>query len=109
MLWLTRVASLGDWVAAAVFCLFVAKDLALFPAMRTAFRPSPSPGHVGERGEALEPLNPSGYIRVKGELWRAEACRPGRWIPEGSTVVVRELRGLTLLVEENLDPPAEAR
>lgn len=108
--WLIRVMDLGVWIAAAVFCLFVVKDLVLFPAMRAAFRPSPSGAWpIGERGEAVERLEPSGYIRVKGELWKAEAHGPGKRIPAGSTVVVRGARGLTLFVDEDAELAAGER
>ena len=54
---------------------------------------------VRQYEETLEWLSPSGYVRVGGELWRAEA-RDGRAIAAGARVVVREARGLSLVVEE---------
>jgi membrane-bound ClpP family serine protease len=52
---------------------------------------------LGARGRAVERLDPSGYVRVDGELWRAEAM-DGE-IAAGAQVVVREADGLTLRVE----------
>lgn len=106
LVWFTLAMDLGRWIAVAVFCLFVIKDLVLFPVMRVAFRPSPPVPPMGERGEAIELLEPSGYIRVNGELWKAEACGPGKQISVGSTVVVHGVRGLTVLVDEDMKPAA---
>ena len=62
----------------------------------------PLPGDVrsliGTEGIAEERLDPSGYIRVHGELWRAEVT--GKTIPieKGQTVLIERACGLTLLV-----------
>jgi membrane-bound serine protease (ClpP class) len=53
-------------------------------------------GMIGLIGVAQTDLDPTGEIRVHGELWKARAS--GR-IPQGSRVRVREIEGLTLLVE----------
>ena len=53
---------------------------------------------IGTEGIAEERLDPSGYIRVHGELWRAEVI--GKTIPieKGQTVRIERACGLTLLV-----------
>jgi membrane protein implicated in regulation of membrane protease activity len=51
---------------------------------------------VGKRGVATSELWPEGQVRVNGELWRAR-CEGGCDL--GTSVVVREVEGLTLLVE----------
>ena len=99
---LVRFLDVPVWAAALVLGLSIAKDLVLFPAMLVALRPSAhSPWPIGERGQAIEPLEPSGYVRVNGELWRAEdsSSSPSSRIAAGDVVVVRSARGLTLLVE----------
>jgi membrane-bound serine protease (ClpP class) len=53
-------------------------------------------GMIGLLGVADTDLDPVGNVLVHGELWRAHAA--GR-IPQGSRVRVREIEGLTLLVE----------
>ena len=54
---------------------------------------------IGTEGIAEERLDPSGYIRVHGELWRAEVI--GKTIPieKGQTVLIERACGLTLLVK----------
>ena len=53
-------------------------------------------GMVGLLGVADSDLDPTGNVLVHGELWKARAA--GR-IPQGSRVRVREIDGLTLVVE----------
>lgn len=51
---------------------------------------------VGKRGVATGDLWPEGQVKVSGELWRAR-CEGG--CSAGTEVVVREVDGLTLVVE----------
>jgi membrane-bound serine protease (ClpP class) len=59
---------------------------------------------VGATGEVTERLDPSGKIRVLGELWQAHSSSE---LPPGSSVRVVAVRGLTLEVER-ADPPTSA-
>jgi membrane protein implicated in regulation of membrane protease activity len=51
---------------------------------------------VGHYGKATTPLAPDGYVQLDGELWRASSV--GSHADRGDEVVVREVKGLTLLV-----------
>jgi membrane protein implicated in regulation of membrane protease activity len=51
---------------------------------------------VGKSGVASTDLWPEGQVRIAGEIWRAR-CPGGCDV--GTKVVVREVEGLTLLVE----------
>lgn len=51
---------------------------------------------VGTRGVTVGELQPEGQIRVRGEIWKA---RCDEYCSAGTEVVVRELDGLTLVVE----------
>jgi membrane protein implicated in regulation of membrane protease activity len=51
---------------------------------------------VGRRAVVSVDCMPEGQVRVVGEIWRAR-CDAGAGV--GTTVVVREVRGLTLVVE----------
>jgi membrane protein implicated in regulation of membrane protease activity len=93
------IATVPWWAVSLFVGAWIAKDLLMYRVLRPALRPPRSPTHVGAQGETLEGLSPSGYVRVGGELWRAEA-RDGRTIAAGVPVVVRGARGLLLLVEE---------
>lgn len=110
LIWLSVAIPFDGWIAVAVLLLFAIKDVLLFPALRVAFRrPTHGPWPIGKRAQTVEPLEPSGYIRVEGELWKAEAFRPGTRIPAGSTVIVRAAHGLLLLVEQDSRIAADTR
>lgn len=90
------------WAAVGVFLVWVVKDLILFPFLRPAYESNGKSAVerlIGVQGIAEERLAPSGYIRVGGELWRAEALETDKPIRRGSRVRVRAVRGLTLLIE----------
>ena len=51
---------------------------------------------IGTVGEVVYECNPEGRVRLQGELWKAR-CEVT--VPVGARVAVRELDGLTLVVE----------
>ncbi len=51
---------------------------------------------IGRRAVVAADCRPEGQVRVAGELWRAH-CAAGSAV--GDEVVVREVNGLTLVVE----------
>ena len=88
----------------------LAKDLVLYRFLRHAYADGPSEVIgpevlVGARGVAEGDLAPSGYVRVRGERWRAEALAPG--IAGGAAVIVRRVRGLSVQVEPLDEPPQQ--
>ncbi len=97
-----RVVALPTWFIWGLVALWVIKDLILFPVVWRAYdreRRDDASSMVGSRGIAEDPLDPSGYIRVHGELWKAEVMGGSPSIGKGEKVTVRAIRGLTLLVE----------
>lgn len=111
LLLLHRLAGLPPWGAIGLFAVWVIKDLALYWPLRDAFAP-PRTGPeslIGARAVAQEPLAPAGFVKLGGELWRAEAVRPHPSIATGMGVVVRARRGLTLLVEAEGPSGADER
>jgi membrane protein implicated in regulation of membrane protease activity len=71
---------------------------------------------IGKRGEVTSPCGPTGYVRISGELWRAQSI-DGSSLIDGQRVTVRRLNGIVLLVEAAgpvpsdppLEPPGGAR
>ena len=57
-----------------------------------------SEGIVGEIGVAFTKLNPSGQVRVHGEIWNAESV--GGAVSKDSSIVVVEVNGLALKVNK---------
>ncbi len=97
-----RWVDLPVWAAIGVFLLWVIKDLVMFPFVRPAFEAGGKSGVdrlIGAQGIVEERLAPSGYIRVRGELWRAEVLETDEPIHQGSRVRVRAVRGLTLIIQ----------
>ena len=100
--WLAAQAIVAPWLAALGWALFVVKDFALYPWLRDAYaagNPDAAAQLVGRTGLARERIDPSGYVRIGAELWRAELAAGGAPIDAGASVRVREVRGLTLIVE----------
>jgi membrane-bound serine protease (ClpP class) len=79
-------------------------------ALQSQRRPAVSgqEGLIGAQGRARDPLTPdaSGYVQVRGELWRATSVRP---VAPGQPIRVLDINGLTLTVEPITGSgPAEA-
>jgi membrane-bound serine protease (ClpP class) len=65
---------------------------------------------LGAPGVVTQMLDPVGYVRVQGHIWRAtlaEGTLPR--LPVDATVRVLEVRGLTLVVEPAVEEEAEPR
>ena len=96
-----RWVDLPAWIFWGALAIWVVKDAVLYPFVWRAYdwdRSDDSNAMVGARGTAKEPLTPSGYVQVRGELWKAEladGCQP---VEEGDLVQVQKIRGLTLIV-----------
>jgi membrane protein implicated in regulation of membrane protease activity len=100
--WLAAHAVVAPWIGALLWAGFVLKDFALYPWLRDAYAlgdPDAAAPLVGRTGLARERLDPSGYVRVGAELWRAELAPGAAAIEPGGRVRVRAVRGLTLIVE----------
>jgi membrane protein implicated in regulation of membrane protease activity len=90
------LAGLPAWLVPVGVAAVIVKDLAMYRVVRHTLDP-PRARLLGARGRAVERLAPVGYVRVDGELWRAETT--GGEIAAGAEILVRELNGLTLRVE----------
>ncbi len=89
----------------SIIGIWVAKDVALYPLVWRSYDPDPAnTAHSleGERGVVVDTLAPTGYVRVRGELWRAKLTGRRATAENGSAVRVKEVRGLTLLVEGDI-------
>ena len=97
-----RWINISDWVFWGSIMGWIAKDVVLFfftwrAYDTTAARPGRS--MVGARGITQNRLAPSGFIHIRGELWKAEVWGGGRPIEIGEKVKVRDIKGLTLIVQ----------
>jgi membrane protein implicated in regulation of membrane protease activity len=101
------------WLAPGALGVLVAKDLILFPYVWRAYAPLPPEKRPldGSRGVVVKPLSPQGYIRIQGELWRAEVRSEEVTVLPGKTVEVQGNKGLTLFVDpasEEMEDPGGA-
>ena len=84
--------------------LWILKDIVLYPIVGRYYNPDYRKDRfsmVGMTGIAQEPLAPNGYVRVKGELWKAMVLDKDVTINVGESVIIRGMEGLTLIVEHN--------
>ncbi len=103
---LNYIINLPLWVPIAVITGWVAKDLAMFPFLKHAYSGGISGSASlmpGMRGKVLSSLSPVGSVRVRGEIWQARHEGRGTIIECGKPVRVKEINGMTLLVEPYCD------
>ena len=89
-----------------IVALWVAKDIILYPLTWRAYdwdRSGDMNAMVGEWAIANERLSPTGYVRVHGELWRANIMEHGLPVEKGEAVRIQGIRGLTLLVQPDIE------
>jgi membrane protein implicated in regulation of membrane protease activity len=94
---------LPAWLFWSIIGFWIIKDIVLFPVVWRSYdweRPGRSRSMIGERGVARDRLAPSGYVRVRGELWRAEKLGDGPAIEAGQPVKIIKMEGLTLFVKQ---------
>lgn len=105
LIYVQRWVDLPAWIFWGSLIIWVVKDAVLYPFVWRAYdwdRSKDSDAMVGAKGIAKERLAPSGYVQVRGELWKAELAEGFQSVEEGEPVIVREIRGLTLIVEPGL-------
>lgn len=93
---------LPAWFTWGLIFIWVVKDAALFPLVWRAYdsdHAGAANSMVGLQGIVQERLSPSGFVRVRGELWQARAMPDDVPIEKGEVILVREIHSLTLFVE----------
>ncbi len=95
-----------SWLAWTLVILWVAKDIVLYPFVWRAYEwgsdKDINPMN-GLRGTVRDRLDPSGFIFIRGELWKARVIEGDDIIEKGESVRVKETNGLTLLVEKETE------
>jgi membrane protein implicated in regulation of membrane protease activity len=90
------------WLFWVAILAWIIKDIVLYPFVWRAYDREwggNMAALIGSRGVAKERLAPTGYIQVHGELWRAEVPDGSPPIEPGDSVLIRQVRGVTLVVE----------
>jgi len=92
--------SLSPPIVIAIVSVLVSIDVVTAPLFLKDLRRRPVAGSealVGMRGRVVRRLDPVGYVKVNGELWRAVSASRAP-IDRGTVVEVIEVRGSTLVV-----------
>ena len=97
-LWYWKI--LPQWLSVLCYIVWVLKDLLLYPLLRVAYVPGKTGPEalVGTRGIAQGDLAPEGYVRVRGELWRAITHSQDQVISSGATVEILQTEGMKVRV-----------
>ena len=102
LVFVQRWVDLPAWIICGSIAIWVVKDAILYPFVWRAYdsdRPQGVNSMVGARGIAKERLAPSGYVQVRGELWKAELMEGSPPLEKEEGVRVEGARGLTLIVK----------
>ena len=90
------------WITLFILGAWVIKDYALYPWLRSAYAIDPRrpiEQMIGLRGYPVEPLMPTGYVRVRGELWLARAAEEIHAAGVDNVVEVVGVDGTSLVVK----------
>ena len=94
--------SISTWLITTILALWILKDIALFPKVWRAYAfydNNPMRKLIGLEATVMDSLNPVGYVRVNGELWKAEIRNPRYPAKRGDRTRVIDIKGMTLIVE----------
>ena len=97
VLWLYYSAIISEYIVIITIILWVLKDFILFFFVWKAYDVS-SGIPLAEKGVSIEDLDPEGYVEVGSELWRATTGNESVRIDKGTRVIIKSVKGLTLLV-----------
>ena len=95
---------LSPWVVWGFIAIWVVKDAILFSFVRKAYdwdHPQGATSMVGAHGIAKERLAPSGYVQIRGELWKAALMEGSPPLEKGERVRVEGAFGLRLAVVQS--------
>lgn len=93
--------SVALWMLETIFGIWIAKDIIMFFFVWKAYQ---IPGvekdqHLqGETGVVIETLEPHGYVKIRGEMWKAKS-RSGLTIRAQQEVYIVDQKGLLLIVD----------
>lgn len=102
--WLTHKLDFPLIYSAAVFSLWLIKDIVMFPFLWRSYDNAPKnvlESMIGKQGTAVDDLDPYGYVRIGGEMWRGELLPGKAPVNKGDSVIVTGVDGLLITVELN--------
>ena len=101
LFFIRRMINIPVWIAVIIVLVWLIKDIIMFPRVWRSYD-TKIPGHrerlIGMKGIVMDGLNPTGYVKIMGELWKAERIETERPIERGDYVRVVKMEGLKLFV-----------
>jgi membrane protein implicated in regulation of membrane protease activity len=97
-----RFMSIPTWLTITILALWILKDIALFTKVWRAYASddnNPMMKLIGLEATVIFGLDPVGYVRARGELWKAEVRNPLYPAKKGDRTTVIDIKGMTLIVE----------
>jgi membrane protein implicated in regulation of membrane protease activity len=94
--------TIPTWLTSTIIVVWIIKDIVLFTKVWRAYAFSdnnPMLKLIGLEATVIVSLDPVGYVRARGELWRAEIRNPLYPVKKGDRTRVIEIKGMTLIVE----------
>jgi membrane-bound ClpP family serine protease len=91
-----------NWSIIVIISLWIVKDIVLFPKVWRAYAYNdnrPMNEFIGLEATVADGLHPAGYVRVHGELWKAEVSDRRQTLKRGERTRVVDSSGMTLIVE----------
>jgi membrane-bound ClpP family serine protease len=89
------------WVVWMFSSILLMINVIMYPFVWRAYDKSVPNALSGSRGITVDRLSPSGHVRINGELWQAIVTEGHEPIEKGGNVTVKDIQGLTLIVESD--------
>jgi len=103
-----RWVDLPVWLFWGLIVLWVGKDVVMFPFVRKAYEPQDDANPmIGSLGVVEKRLSPSGFVRIRVEIWKAHVPDGSKPIDRGETIRVSAIEGMTLIVERAAERPGQ--
>jgi membrane-bound ClpP family serine protease len=99
LFFIRRWVELPLWLICFISLVWVVKDIILFFFTWRAYDWDQKETMIGMNGIVMDRIDPTGYIMVRGEKWRAKVMGMKAPIEKGQKVQVRGRQGLTLHIK----------
>jgi membrane protein implicated in regulation of membrane protease activity len=99
---LKQFISISTWLTITILVVWILKDIVIFTKVWRAYEfgdNNPLNELIGLEATVIVGLNPVGYVRARGELWKAEVRNPLYPAKKGDRTRVIDIKGMTLIVE----------
>jgi membrane protein implicated in regulation of membrane protease activity len=107
-----RFLGMATWLIITIIALWILKDIIMFTKVWRSYTlddNDPMRQLIGLEATVMVSLNPVGYVRARGELWKAEVRNPRYPAEKGDRTRVIDIKGTTLIVERCVEDRAPTR